>query len=181
MRLGRCRSPTCVWSAALSSVVSFSCSRKISAHFHTFFAYSTGASSVVLRGAENTLPDSQPEIQASLQNRDVISVVLGDYHWGALTAAGKLYTWGGYSSGALGLGDPTQVPRGAPGGYASDAQRQQARRLRIIPPVVVEPTEVRFGTRDGCGGRETFVFGATASGWHMGALVIELEVRAVLR
>jgi SCF-associated factor 1 len=107
----------------------------------------------------------------------VISVVLGDYHFGALTSTGKFLTWGAYSSGALGLGDPTKVPVGKPGGYESDDRRERAKRFRIIPPEVTEPTEVKFGTRDGGKGHESFVFSATASGWHTGALVIDLEVR----
>jgi SCF-associated factor 1 len=40
---------------------------------------------------------------------------------------------------------------------------------------VTVPTEVRFdheGKRD----KEMFCFAATAAGWHMGALVIDLEV-----
>jgi hypothetical protein len=40
--------------------------------------------------------ESQPTILPKLQNQGVISVVLGDYHFGALTASGKLFTWGKY-------------------------------------------------------------------------------------
>lgn len=45
-------------------------------------------------GDMDTNPDSTPEVLAELQNIGVISVVIGDYHFGALTEAGKLLTWG---------------------------------------------------------------------------------------
>lgn len=94
-----------------------------------------------------------------------------------MTSTGKLLTWGSFSSGALGLGDPTQLPAGSAGGYVQDSQRERAKRYRIVPPDVNEPTEVKFGTSNGSDERETFVFGATAAGWHTGALVIDLDVR----
>lgn len=149
---------------------------QISAHFHTFVAYSTGTSSIVLMGSTETTTESQPKIIPALQNRDVISVVLGDYHYGALTASGKLFTWGVFSTGALGLGDPADLDVGAPGGLQSDRQRDSARRggPRATPPEVKVPTEVRFDW--GKKKRETFCFSAAAAGWHMGALVIGLDV-----
>ncbi|TFY78827.1 hypothetical protein EWM64_g5186 [Hericium alpestre] len=72
----------------------------ISAHFETFVAYSTGRSSVILMGSTATNADTPPKVLPALQHRDIISVVLGDYHFGALTATGKLFTWGSYSQGA---------------------------------------------------------------------------------
>lgn len=62
-----------------------------------FVAYSTGSSSIVLMGNQQTMAESQPTILPELQNKGVISVVLGDYHFGALTATGKLFTWGIYT------------------------------------------------------------------------------------
>lgn len=53
-----------------------------------------------------------------------------------------MFTWGSYSSGALGLGRTTQVAK---------------------------PTPVSFG------GDSKFVFAAAASGWHTGALVLDLS------
>ncbi|KIJ49163.1 hypothetical protein M422DRAFT_161543 [Sphaerobolus stellatus SS14] len=150
----------------------------ISAHFMNFFAYSTGDWSVVLQGHRD---NRAPQIKPSLQNRDVIAVVQGDYHFGALTSTGKLLTWGAYSSGAPGLGDPTRLPVGAPGGFNSDRDRERATaRFGLIPPEVAEPIEVKFGTKGDRPGRESFVFKATASGWHTGALVINLEVCSFL-
>ena len=48
-------------------------------------------------GNRESTGESQPTILPELQNKGVISVVLGDYHFGALTATGKLYTWGVYT------------------------------------------------------------------------------------
>lgn len=125
-------------------------------------------------------PRVTPIILPALQNRGVISVVLGDYHYGALTVDGKLLTWGAYSKGALGLGDPTKIPVGQPGGFATEDQLQRAttrwRILRQPPPNVVVPTEVRFDHGEKRR-RERYCFAAAAAGWHMGALVIDLEVR----
>jgi SCF-associated factor 1 len=67
---------------------------QISAHYQTFVAYSTGSSSIVLMGNQESGPESRPTVLPELQNKGVISVVLGDYHFGALTTTGKLYTWG---------------------------------------------------------------------------------------
>ncbi|KAN0088441.1 Regulator of chromosome condensation 1/beta-lactamase-inhibitor protein II [Tylopilus felleus] len=145
----------------------------ISAQFETFVAYSTGSSSVVLMGSHETDPNTEPRVLPALQNKDVISVVLGDYHFGALTSTGKLLTWGGYSRGALGLGDPTTIEPGQPGGYRTEHQRQHALQWRgVFPPDVTEPAEVGFDHEEK---RKRFCFAATSAGWHMGALVIDLE------
>ncbi|KAK1219651.1 hypothetical protein PQX77_017602 [Marasmius sp. AFHP31] len=148
----------------------------VSAHFQHFIAYSTGASSMVLMGDMGTTTESQPQIIPELQNRSVISVVLGDYHSGALTADGKLLTWGAFSKGALGLGDPTRLEVGAPGGFATEDQRLRAVERRAgEPPAVEVPTEVRFDHKRKKP-KDRFCISAAASGWHMGALVIDLEV-----
>lgn len=127
----------------------------------------------MLRGSKDTTITMPPEIMPGLQNRDIIAVVVGDYHFAALTSTGKLLTWGQYSSGALGLGDPTKLPAGTPGGYANERDKSLA---RVSPPPVSEPTEVKFGTKNYGQGRNVFVFGVTACGWHTGALVIDLDV-----
>jgi len=103
---------------------------------------------------------------------------MGDYHNAALTADGKLFTWGQYSSGALGLGDPLELEPGSPGAFATAHQRQLAReRGRFTrPPDVNIPTKVSFD-HSGKKPKDRFCFAATAAGWHTGALVIDLEVR----
>ncbi|EIW58164.1 RCC1/BLIP-II [Trametes versicolor FP-101664 SS1] len=157
----------------------------ISGSFQTFFAYSTGPSSVVLMGkATDSSPQTtMPTIIPELQDRAVISVVLGDYHYGALTGTGQLLTWGAFSKGALGLGDPTRIAVGEPGGYADNDELRTSVNSRFgimrPPPDVRVPTEVRFdhGQRRK---REKYCFGAAALGWHTGALVIDLDVRCTL-
>lgn len=127
-------------------------------------------------GSHETDPNTEPRVLPALQNRYVISVVLGDWHYGALTSTGKLLTWGAYSCGALGLGDPTTIEPGQPGGYRTEQQRQHGLQFRSTPPAATEPTEVRFDHEEKRH-RKRFCFAATAAGWHMGALVIDLEVR----
>lgn len=148
---------------------------QISAQYRTFVAYSTGSSSVVLKGTNETTVED-PEIVPELQNRNIISLIIGDYHYGALTSTGKLLTWGDFSRGALGLGDPTAIEVGQPGGYPTDRQRQVASdHGGPFPPRVTEPTEVRFDHHEKRS-RRRFCFAATAAGWHTGALAIDLEV-----
>jgi len=126
-------------------------------------------------GSHDTDANTEPRVIPALQNINVISVVLGDYNFGALTSTGKLLTWGEYSRGALGLGDPTTIEPGLPGGYRTEQQRQLAlQRGGGVPPQVTEPTEVRFDHGEKRS-RKRFCFAATSAGWHMGALVIDLE------
>uniref|UniRef100_A0A8H8CHF2 Uncharacterized protein n=1 Tax=Psilocybe cubensis TaxID=181762 RepID=A0A8H8CHF2_PSICU len=149
----------------------------LSANFLHFVAYSTGSSSIVLVGDTDTKPDTPPKIIPELQNKSIISVVIGDYHNAALTANGKLLTWGSYSNGALGLGDPLKLELGTPGAFANREELELAKARRFgqrVPPVVNTPTEVRFD-HNSKKPRERFCFAATAAGWHTGALVIDLE------
>ncbi|KAH7927307.1 RCC1/BLIP-II [Leucogyrophana mollusca] len=148
----------------------------VSAQYQTFVAYSPGPDSVVLMGFSDAHEHFQPTILPALQNNDIISVVLGDYHFGALTSTGKLLTWGAYSRGALGLGDPTTLEAGKPGGYRTEQLRRSAESNGgPYPTEVREPTEVSFNHGEKKK-RRRFCFAATAAGWHMGALVIDLEV-----
>ncbi|KAJ3878335.1 regulator of chromosome condensation 1/beta-lactamase-inhibitor protein II [Lentinula edodes] len=144
----------------------------ISAHFRTFIAYSE---SIVLMGDTETNPDTLPKIIPGLQDKSIISVVLGDYHFAAVTATGKLLTWGQYSDGALGLGDPGSLQAGTPGGFANETLRVHALETRRgTPPDVEIPTEVRFDSHRKKA-KDRFCVSAAASGWHTGALVIDLE------
>ncbi|KAJ6550545.1 hypothetical protein B0H10DRAFT_2242676 [Mycena sp. CBHHK59/15] len=146
----------------------------ISAHFLKFFAYSTGASSVVLMGDTDSTDETNPHINSTLQNKSVISVFVGDYHNAALTSSGKVLTWGGYSAGALGLGDPTALAPGTPGGYATEPDRLDALNRGHPPPGTDIPTEVHFDHARKTP-KDRFCFSACASGWHTGALVIDLQ------
>ena len=85
-------------------------------------------------------------------------------------------TAGQYSNGALGLGDPADIEPGQPGGFLTQDHRQIAlTHRRGDPPNVTVPTEVRFDHGEKKR-NQMFCFAATAAGWHMGALVIDLEV-----
>ena len=77
----------------------------------------------------------------------------------------------------MGLGDPAHIEPGEPGGFLIEDHRQMAihGRRGVEPPKVTVPTEVRFDHERKRKG-EMFCFAATAAGWHMGALVIDLEV-----
>lgn len=149
---------------------------QISAQFRTFAAYTTGYGSVVLMGKESATMNTSPDIIPALQNRNVISVVMGDYHCGALTATGNILTWGGFDCGALGLGHPAKIPIGHPGGYSNEQDLADALDGQPPePPPSNEPTEVRFD-HDENGSSKAFCFAVTAAGWQMGALLVELEV-----
>ncbi|KAG9127297.1 hypothetical protein FRC07_014967 [Ceratobasidium sp. 392] len=146
----------------------------ISAQFRTFVVYSTTGSSVVLLGKAETTSQGAPTIVPELQNRNVISVVLGDYHYCALTANGELFSWGKYSNGALGLGHP-RPPRGS--GIQARFAMMQPMLHQPREPAREEnadvPTRVSFEHEDGV--RDRYVFAVAAAGWHCGALVIDLH------
>ena len=126
-------------------------------------------------GSIETTNETPPTIVPELQNKSIISVVLGDYHFGALTSSGALYTWGAYSKGALGLGDPTKLDPGTPGGFLTEQQRQRAAINRFgTPPDVQVPSEVKFDHNLKKPTRR-FCFAIAAAGWHFGALAIDLE------
>ena len=129
---------------------------------------------MVLMGAYNVTPEKIPTIIPELQNRSVISVVPGGGHFGALTSSGMLLTWGKYSGGSLGLGDPGELPAGTPGGYAKEEQRLRARD-HGDPPDVMVPTEVRFD--HGLEAKERarrYCFAAAVGVYKTAALVVDL-------
>lgn len=114
-------------------------------------------------------------IHIELLDQSIISLKLGDYHSAALSSDGKLRTWGQFSDGALGLGDPANITAGAPGGYATEADRLRATGGGWgHPPDVQKPQEVHFDVGSDQG-RRKFVVSVAASGWHTGALVIDLD------
>ncbi|EJD07301.1 RCC1/BLIP-II [Fomitiporia mediterranea MF3/22] len=147
----------------------------ITAHFDHFVAYTHEDNSIVLQGNTDTRADEAAHVIPELQYKAIISVGLGDYHSVALSADGKLYSWGAFQMGALGLGQPEELPVGAPGGYTTQQQIDRARQgYRVHVPDVPVPTEVRFD-HDLKKRRDRFCFAATAAGWHSGALVIDLD------
>ena len=128
-------------------------------------------------GNQQNRPPVEPIIIPELQYQSVISVVVGDYHYGALTSTGKLLTWGSFSNGALGLGDPLKIQPGQPGGFANNNDLEFSRNqyfLRVTPPEVRVPAEVNFNHLV-AKPKQRFCFSVAAAGWHMGALVINVE------
>ncbi|KAG9019201.1 hypothetical protein FRB90_005276 [Tulasnella sp. 427] len=168
----------------------------IAAHFKSFTAYSVSTStaphsSLVLVGNKDSDGNGElifPQtIYPSLLQESIISLKLGDYHKAALTSTGKLYTWGSFSDGALGLGDPVNLPLGAPGAYDRQEDLNAARDGRFWnrPPEVTVPSAVRFDhlikkdTKEkGKKASKKFVVSVAAAGWHTGALVIDLDGEA---
>ena len=133
---------------------------------------------MVFKGGVKTTPAMLPTIIPGLQNRSVISVVGGAAHFGALTSSGKLLMWGKCSDGALGLGDPSELPVGSPGGYTKE--EHQAQGYGPLPDVTV-PSEVRFDHWLRSEGRvERYCFAVAAGAWHTAALVVELAGDEVL-
>ena len=166
---------------------------QISANRENFAAYSLTADSVVLLGHARAQTYDQPLVLPALQNKAVIAVAVGDFHHVALTAAGKVFTWGTYMKGCLGLGDPDKLKPGEPGAFAAEtgARRADVRwstRGRIrhrwggrVPAVNV-PSEVHFdwdARRAERMGEGRFCISITAAGWHSGALVADLNVSKV--
>ncbi|ORX64002.1 RCC1/BLIP-II protein [Basidiobolus meristosporus CBS 931.73] len=83
----------------------------ISSAFRRFAAFNEDGKVAIWDGSGNE------EVYPELQDCGVNQVTFGDWHFGALTNDGKLYTWGQASGGALGQGSmhrevkcPTQVP-----------------------------------------------------------------------
>ena len=116
---------------------------------------------------------SDPTVIPELQNRSVISVVVGSGHFGALTSSGKLLTWGEYSRGALGLEDPSIA--GSLRGHTKGEEGA------YIPPEVTVPTEVRFDHRERFkgGGVKKYCFSVAACNNHTAALVVDVAADEV--
>jgi len=129
---------------------------------------------MVLEGKHSTTPEMLPIIISELQNKSVISIICGYYHFGALTSSGKLLTWGRCSEGALGLGDPSKLSTESSGEYLRGEQWVQAPMFEHLQDVTV-PTEVRFDHGLAAKGRvERYCFAAAAGTWSTVALIIDL-------
>lgn len=131
----------------------------------------------MLIGGTDTTPETLPRIKPELQNRSVISVAIGDFHFGVLSSSGKLLMWGQNSKGALGLGDPHEflASSSSRGGPAGEEQQVQAHQPQTV---VTVPTEVRFDhyeRLEGRGGVERYCFAVIAGEHHTAALVVDLE------
>lgn len=96
----------------------------------------------------------EPTMPDRLQNKGVIQVAIGDYHFLALTDKGKLLSWGleSQSSGCLGLGKLLEI---------SDGSVIAENRSHRVP----EPREI---TKPAAGKW----LAVSTSGWHAGGLFI---------
>jgi len=97
---------------------------------------------MVLEGESDTTPEMLLTVIPELQNGSVISVVRSHNHSGALTS-GRLLICGGYPEGAMGLGDPGELPVGSSRGYVREEQRVRIQKC-VYPRDVTVPTEVKF-------------------------------------
>ncbi|KAI7903732.1 regulator of chromosome condensation 1/beta-lactamase-inhibitor protein II [Cokeromyces recurvatus] len=75
--------------------------RFITGAFNNFAVYTKDQ---VMLGNIHATKETIPNQLKELENQQVCKVSFGDYHYGAITNQGKLFTWGKYSSGALGHG-----------------------------------------------------------------------------
>ncbi|CAO1616471.1 unnamed protein product [Sympodiomycopsis kandeliae] len=116
----------------------------ISAQFRNFVAYTPAdasgeaeqSSSVVLLGGGS----DTPEVKKELQGIGVVKISVGDWHFGALTASGKVFTWGAWSKGALGTWDSLpfsdrqqQLQRGTPTGPVNRLRQVRGPARRGMP------------------------------------------------
>ncbi|ODO10811.1 hypothetical protein I350_01409 [Cryptococcus amylolentus CBS 6273] len=134
----------------------------ITAQFQSITSYAiptftSGTSALCHTRLEDDVPVSEnpdillhrPDALPALQDKQIIQVASGDYHYAALTSKGEMYTWGKGNNGQLGLGDL--------GGKGEE----------------VPPTKVEFDRdEDDDDDEGVFVFAITAAGWHTGALVL---------
>ncbi|OAD72764.1 hypothetical protein PHYBLDRAFT_187167 [Phycomyces blakesleeanus NRRL 1555(-)] len=68
-------------------------------HFHFISRINRG-----VRRTSRARTSENSNVKIHWIGSNICNVSFGDYHTGALTTAGSLYTWGSYSSGALGHG-----------------------------------------------------------------------------
>jgi len=83
--------------------------------------------SLVLLGDSGVDEHSNPNIVKEIQDKGVIKVTFGDYHYGAITSSGNLYVWGTDNSSCLGLGDPLSpsYPGNEPSPPPSDEEDEE--------------------------------------------------------
>jgi len=108
---------------------------------------------------------NKPTVIPSLQKRGIVAIAFGDYHSLALTAQGKVLSWGTESQmcGCLGHGLVEIARRG---GIKLTAHGQ-----------LDEPTEVSFdpfetNNPQKLEDNQYFIFNISAAGWHSGALAL---------
>lgn len=160
----------------------------ISAHFRHFVAYLADAAAtqetmVLLGQAREDSPVVVPELQA----RGVIKVSMGDYHFGALTEAGQVLTWGSFAKGALGNWKSpwSEVEPAAAGGRGwwsnlirgqpRETERERVReRVRGNMLNVAQPEVIEISPQGGGGGNGVYAYDLAFAGWQSLALGLQL-------
>lgn len=129
---------------------------KLNACFESFAVYSDHGL-VLLGNKSNSLEDSheQPIVISELQNIGVIQVVMGDYHYLALTDSGELLSWGLelQSRGCLGLGNLSE--------RKEESIQKEGNSWRVSKPLSVLKPALKGKW-----------MAAVAAGWHSGGLFI---------
>lgn len=91
------------------------------------------------------------------------SVECGDYHFGALTSSGELYTFGGFSNGALGHGVDNE--------RLSVEQQGPSRAVEIPSRVTfVDPFRPDLEPKS-----QEYCFNFAMAGWQSSALTVDLR------
>ncbi|KAH9462243.1 hypothetical protein MJO28_002971 [Puccinia striiformis f. sp. tritici] len=170
----------------------------ISAQYRTFVAYSVDQNaspdqeiskknSFVFFGKKHTTEIDGPEILPTLQNRGVIQVTLGDYHYAALLSNGQILSWGSYSEGALGLGNSSNPHRklhpNEPSTIIESGEDRAEEERYEQGTQIPTPVQTFTGTdhyladrvQDTSKVARRYVFSVTAAGWHTGCLAFSLE------
>lgn len=114
-----------------------------------------------------------------LPNIPIKSLIIGDSHFGILASDGRLFTWGQFSRGQLGHGDPRDVAQHLPQRHTPWDPWSNWDMVANPgePPYVTAPTVVRFDY--GCTTwRRRFCVGAAAGGSQSAALVYTIDVSA---
>ncbi|WWC60959.1 uncharacterized protein I303_103536 [Kwoniella dejecticola CBS 10117] len=138
----------------------------LTAQFRSFTTYATptalSTDSAVyhtrLPDSLENVPDILPDQLDLLQNKGIIQIAIGDYHYAALNDKGEMFTWGQGDSGQLGQG----------------RDRVGHEPLQVTFPQDQLDSEIGHteGQNENRQGEESFVFSITAGGWHTGALVL---------
>ncbi|EEQ37976.1 hypothetical protein CLUG_02099 [Clavispora lusitaniae ATCC 42720] len=119
------------------------------------FAIFTNHGQVLLGKQGSDDEANLPKVIPELQNKGIIQISMGDYHYLALTDKGKLLSWGlePQNSGCLGLGNLSEI---------ADETITTENRNHIV----TEPHEVKNPSPNGKW------LAVSTSGWHAGGLYI---------
>lgn len=116
----------------------------------------TGVASTFLAGDNQTTAMSHARHISDLNHRLITSVSIGDFHQAALSAGGKVYTWGRNLAGALGVWNNPLV------------QKDQAKTA------LGTPTQVIFDPSSDAENQPICIC-ISAAGWQTAALVLDLK------